>query len=147
MPKETPRIAGTIMNTSNRVNHTVKEIPSRIHNKLSKGLKKSSMLKSGGDKLNEKLWNQRAGGYTTSPGQKWPFMKITTGGAFFLNWTWNTWPTWRRPHGQCRGLSYLLQQSALKRLSEMPTNWDEMAGPRCRCPLLSQHNLLLVQVM
>lgn len=44
-------MAGTIMNTSNRVNHTVKEIPSRIHNKLSKGLKNSSILKSGEDKL------------------------------------------------------------------------------------------------
>lgn len=48
MPKETPKIAGTIMNTSNSVNHTVNEIPSRMHNKLSKGLKKSSILKSGG---------------------------------------------------------------------------------------------------
>lgn len=32
-------------------------------------------------------------------------------------------------------------------LIKIPTNWGEMAGPCCRCPLLSQHNLLLVQVM
>ena len=48
MPKDTPKMAGTMMKTSSSVNHTVKEIPSRMHTKLSKGLKKSSMLKSGG---------------------------------------------------------------------------------------------------
>lgn len=37
-------MAGTIMKTSSRVNHTVKEMPSRIHSKLSKGLKKSSIF-------------------------------------------------------------------------------------------------------
>lgn len=40
-------MAGTIMKTSSRVNHTVKEMPSRIHTKLSKGLKKSSIFKVG----------------------------------------------------------------------------------------------------
>lgn len=45
MPKDTPKMAGTMMKTRSRVNHTVKEMPSRIHNKLSKGLKKSSILK------------------------------------------------------------------------------------------------------
>lgn len=48
MPKDTPKMAGTIMKTSSRVNHTVKEMPSRIHTKLSKGLKKSTILTSGG---------------------------------------------------------------------------------------------------
>lgn len=37
MPKDRPNIAGTMMNTSSRVNHTVKEMPSNMHSKLSKG--------------------------------------------------------------------------------------------------------------
>lgn len=46
MPKDTPKMAGTIMKTSSRVNHTVSEMPSRMHTKLSKGLKKNAILKS-----------------------------------------------------------------------------------------------------
>lgn len=47
MPKDTPKMAGTIIKTSRRVNHTVKEMPRRIHSKLSKGLKNSSISKAG----------------------------------------------------------------------------------------------------
>lgn len=93
MPKDTPKMAGTIMKTSSRVNHTVKEMPSRIHNKLSKGLKKSSILKLGGGggklSLNYKIQRaeQMAGAqlYTSWPQmafnfcQKRIFMKITRG--------------------------------------------------------------------
>lgn len=39
MPKDTPKMAGTMMKTSSRVNHTVKEMPRRMHSRLSKGLK------------------------------------------------------------------------------------------------------------
>lgn len=48
MPKDSPKMAGTMMKTNSRVNHTVKEMPSRIHTKLSNGLKKSSILSSCG---------------------------------------------------------------------------------------------------
>lgn len=37
IPKETPKIAGTMMNTRRRVNHTVKEMPKSIQIRLSKG--------------------------------------------------------------------------------------------------------------
>lgn len=37
IPKDTPRIAGTMMNTSRRVSHTVKEMPRSIQIRLSKG--------------------------------------------------------------------------------------------------------------
>lgn len=37
MPKETPRMAGTMMNTNKRVNHTVKEMPRSIQIRLSNG--------------------------------------------------------------------------------------------------------------
>lgn len=37
IPKDTPKIAGTMMNTRRRVNHTVKEMPKSIQIRLSKG--------------------------------------------------------------------------------------------------------------
>lgn len=51
-------MAGTIMKTSSRVNHTVKEMPSRIHTKLSKGLKKSSIFKVGGVQFKNSVKSQ-----------------------------------------------------------------------------------------
>lgn len=47
MPKDTPKMAGTMMKTSSRVHHTVNEMPRRMHSKLSKGLKNSTILKTG----------------------------------------------------------------------------------------------------
>ena len=40
-------MAGTMMKTRSMVNHTVREMPRRMHSKLLKGLKKSPILKSG----------------------------------------------------------------------------------------------------
>lgn len=37
IPKDTPKIAGTMMNTKRRVHHTVKEMPKSIQIRLSKG--------------------------------------------------------------------------------------------------------------
>lgn len=47
MPKETPKIAGTMMKTRSRVKRTVMEIPKRLTTKLSKGSRRN-MVKGPG---------------------------------------------------------------------------------------------------
>lgn len=44
IPKDTPKIAGTMMNTKRRVHHTVKEMPKSIQIRLSKGKRQDSIL-------------------------------------------------------------------------------------------------------
>lgn len=43
MPKETPKIAGTMMKTRSRVKRTVMEIPKRLTTRLSKGSRRNMM--------------------------------------------------------------------------------------------------------
>lgn len=47
MPKETPKIAGTMMKTRSRVKRTVMEIPKRLTTRLSKGSRRN-MVKGPG---------------------------------------------------------------------------------------------------
>lgn len=47
MPKETPKIAGTMIKTRSRVNRTVMEIPKRLTTRLSKGSRRN-MVKGPG---------------------------------------------------------------------------------------------------
>lgn len=44
MPKDTPKMAGTMIKTRRRVNHTVKEMPSNMQIRLSKGTRKEAIL-------------------------------------------------------------------------------------------------------
>lgn len=43
MPKETPKMAGTMMKTKSRVKRTVREMPNRLTTKLSKGSSRNMM--------------------------------------------------------------------------------------------------------
>lgn len=110
------------MKTSSRVNHTVKEMPSRRHTKLSKGLKKSTILTSGRCWTLSNSWNQRAEQMIIEVrlSNSWPqvalifcqkkaFMKITRGWGFSSHCSENQhkcmWPSWGCPLGQCHGIS------------------------------------------
>lgn len=46
MPKDTPKMAGTMIKTRRRVNHTVKEMPSSMQIRLSKGTRKEAILQN-----------------------------------------------------------------------------------------------------
>lgn len=61
MPKETPKMAGTIMKINSRVKRTVREMPSRLTTRLSKGRSRNMMRGRGTGKASA-LQDPEAGG-------------------------------------------------------------------------------------
>lgn len=167
MPKDTPKMAGTIMKTSSRVNHTVKEMPRRIHTKLSKGLKKSSILQSGWWWSLPNSWNQRGEQMAEEVrhSTSWPqvalvfcqkkaFIKMTRGWSFSSHSTENQykykWPSWFCPHGQYWWTSLFLPSHHFL-IFQFPAKGvcygvkascsEIMSGPCWRCATLSEQSL------